>query len=344
MTFTVTYRGADGAMREERVEAANRGECFAQMKVRGIVPMSVKEGDSVSRRGRGGRRGEDGGRPRRDTSDRGGRKGKGQPARRRMVAFVLSVALVALIGGGVWWWLGRVEAKPSDKPEAPKKAALAKEVKPADAPKPLEVPESKPNVSIGADKIVLPNGIVTNRPKTLAEASRMILLKPGIHRYKDVDEFLADTNSWQMTKPKDTTLRTTTEHTLSIMAGVDPRELIPPMPPLPADIERDFRKSLDNMIAIHDDDSVSTAQMKTRVAVMKNEVERLIRQEGMTVGEALKRIEQEHNRKANLFQSARTEYFKILRTGDAEVAEGFRRDVNAVLDREGMPEINKEER
>ena len=44
MTFAVTFRGADGALREEAVEAASRGECFAQMKARGIVPVSVKEG------------------------------------------------------------------------------------------------------------------------------------------------------------------------------------------------------------------------------------------------------------------------------------------------------------
>ena len=44
MTFTVTYRGADGALREEAVEAAGRAECFAQCRARGIVPVSVKEG------------------------------------------------------------------------------------------------------------------------------------------------------------------------------------------------------------------------------------------------------------------------------------------------------------
>ena len=50
MTFTVTYRGADGAMRAERIEAAGRGECFAQCRARNIAPISVKEGDFVSRR------------------------------------------------------------------------------------------------------------------------------------------------------------------------------------------------------------------------------------------------------------------------------------------------------
>ena len=44
MTFTVTWRGRDGGLREEAVEAASRAECFAQCKARGVVPVSVKDG------------------------------------------------------------------------------------------------------------------------------------------------------------------------------------------------------------------------------------------------------------------------------------------------------------
>ena len=56
MTFTVTYRGAGGALVTEAVEAANRLECFAQMRARGVTPLNVKEGNYVSRRERRGRR------------------------------------------------------------------------------------------------------------------------------------------------------------------------------------------------------------------------------------------------------------------------------------------------
>ena len=54
MTFTVTYRGKDGATRAELVEATSRAECFAQCKARGIVPVSVKEGAQKGRRQDGG--------------------------------------------------------------------------------------------------------------------------------------------------------------------------------------------------------------------------------------------------------------------------------------------------
>ena len=44
MTFTVTYRAKDGALREERVEAANRAECVAECRRRGIAPTKIAEG------------------------------------------------------------------------------------------------------------------------------------------------------------------------------------------------------------------------------------------------------------------------------------------------------------
>ena len=60
MQFTVTYRGADGAVATEAVEAASRSDCFAQMKARGITPMGVKEGAPARKvnanRGAGGGR------------------------------------------------------------------------------------------------------------------------------------------------------------------------------------------------------------------------------------------------------------------------------------------------
>lgn len=115
MTFTVTYRGADGALRTEAVEAASRIDCIAQMKARGIAPMSVKEGNFAPRRDV--KRGKD--RPRRS----GGMAG----------AWILLAALALLVGGGLWWWFNGT--CPSAKPEVPKKVTLPKEVKPIVAPK-----------------------------------------------------------------------------------------------------------------------------------------------------------------------------------------------------------------
>ena len=132
MTFTVTYRGADGALREDRVEAASRTECIAQCRAHRIAPLSVKEG--------GGR---DRARPARAGCHARPSTLNSQPSTRNWrsaVPYVLSVAFVALaIGGGAWWWMRRDRVIAPYQPEVPKKPSLAKEVKPAAAPKPEPV-------------------------------------------------------------------------------------------------------------------------------------------------------------------------------------------------------------
>lgn len=125
MTFTVTYRGKDGAMREERVEAANRAECVAECRKRGIVPTKIAEGGKARNR----------------------RQDGGSPSQRRLTgtAAILAAVVLVAVAGGVWWWIGRGEDKPktvsvqqqgakkpkAEKPQKPRKAEPA--VKPAEA-------------------------------------------------------------------------------------------------------------------------------------------------------------------------------------------------------------------
>ena len=106
MTFAATYRDADGALREERLEASSRGECFAQMKARGIAPMSVKEG-----------------------TPKGARKPTGRTG-------------VPPVHGGDR--IGRTPRAVTLPEEPTRSTALAKEVKPAAAPKPVPVEEVVP--------------------------------------------------------------------------------------------------------------------------------------------------------------------------------------------------------
>ena len=148
MTFTVTYRGADGAVRTEAVEAAGRGDCFAQMKARGIVPMGVKEGNFVSRRERRGRRDELGKNGRVERVDRveAGRAKDGRAeggsrfvatengraarapssrdgtGRKLFTVTCYLFAAIAVIAAIALWWLGRGEAQPhqTEKPAKPK--------------------------------------------------------------------------------------------------------------------------------------------------------------------------------------------------------------------------------
>ena len=86
MTFTVTYRGKDGAKAEAVIEVSSRAECVAECRRRGIAPVGIREGrdsDAGRQDARGGLRSQD--------------------RRRTVFAGVLGILAVMLLG--VWWWL-----------------------------------------------------------------------------------------------------------------------------------------------------------------------------------------------------------------------------------------------
>ena len=145
MTFTVTYRAKDGAMREERIEAASRAECVAECRKRGIAPTGIKEG-----------KGRDGARSSRVAARGDVRPPDEKNSKRTTTRWVAAAAVIAaLIGGGVWWWLGREKPQPApvvkptkvkvEKP-LPRKPA-AKPAAPVETPKPKEEPAPKPVVT-----------------------------------------------------------------------------------------------------------------------------------------------------------------------------------------------------
>ena len=107
MTFMVTYRAKDGALREERVEAASRTECVAECRRRGIAPTKIKEGST--------------GRDKHDPS----RVGVGGDSKRTTARWVAVAVLVVAVAGGAWWWFGgRGATEPAEEaPSKPKAAA-----------------------------------------------------------------------------------------------------------------------------------------------------------------------------------------------------------------------------
>ena len=244
MTFTVTYRAKDGALREERVEAASRADCAAECRRRGIAPASIREGGHVAKR--------------RDAAS---------PSRRGLYLSV-AVLCAAVLGGGLWLWLGRGEARPS--PEKPAPAERPKAVKPQPAPKP-------------AARSAVTNAppAATKKPPT-KEEKRAAQLKAIRDRYGDnipenlkpVVYFLENPpqRTFHPAKSKVSIFKRRSEREIAAMVMTEPGTWFMRKPTFNERFDEDFRASLGEKIEFSDEDTEEQRVLKQAVIDTKAEL------------------------------------------------------------------------
>ena len=320
MTFTVTYRGADGAVREERVEAANRGECFARCRARGIAPMSVKEGDFVSRRGAETRRGKDGGSPRRDTSGRRDRKDMGRQVPKRMVACVLSVALVALIGIGAWWWIARDEARQSQASERPKAAT------PPQAPKSSASPAKNPtSAKKGHASEVSRGGNRAEEPQPrIADMSSAVTNDPDRDVVSDLRVDISKAKP-MFGNPVQAELAN------YIHPGRD-------VPPPDRVSDEDALKAADTPIKYGFDDPVDVLEQKKAVEDLLVEMKEYI-QQGGHANDFFEKLQQRQELEGEAVAQVRNNVNELIDKGDTDGAQLALDEYNKYLQAKGIPPV-----
>jgi hypothetical protein len=338
MTFTVTYRGADGALVTEAVEAANRSECFAQMKARGITPMGVKAGGSVSRREHRSRR--DGGNGSR--AERTILQSSNPPNpqsslhavwSRRAKAAAAVLVLASIVGGGAWWWMRRDGGIAPERPEVPKKVETKVPTKPATkveasvAPA-IDAPTNRPSVyPTNEHSIVLKRPVVAFSAQTNDEGR--------VVEHIRTDDGKIHTNIYSLKPP---TFESGTDEQLAIAVSARPGEMPPPAPPVdPAD-GKVFLESLKKPILILDSDTPAIRELKERVIQARETMAQMMAQ-GHTFEEVLKENRQLQEENAITRQGVVENLKKILAEGDLELARDFVKESNAVLDQMGIMRV-----
>ena len=315
MTFTVKYRGADGAVREECVEAAGREDCFAQMRARGIVPMGVREGAPKG----GGRK------PNRRpgvSPVHGVRNGQdAHSPNRRMIPYVLVAALVALIGGVWWWMVVRPERAPCQ-PERPKKVEKTKvekpatnavaEVKPVHRPKPKvlrhgERPAVTPTVTGNA-------GPVPEKP-----------IIPSIS-YGEVN----GSNIWPRA-----IFKTREENMLVGLMRTRPGTRVIQNGFLPGEEER-YRAMLALPVTFNDDDTEEERQIKETMAALKKELTEHVA-DGGNITDIIQKERDQLNELAAYREKLRGNLFLLHKEGGNEQdTEDYLKEANRTLKEYGM--------
>ena len=308
MTFTVTYRGSDGAMREETVEAADRAECVAACKARGIAPTSIREGRAAS--------------PKRTTQGGAGRAANVSAASRGGIwkaAILASVALAVAVG--LWWWFASARDGQADARERvpPARGVVSgKRPKPVE-PKRIEAVPITPTAAVHVaeapkaaptGKVIKARSARSGRVMTLPDGT-VVTNAPRVFFKRDFERALHVAlmpNGMGGTLLRQVRSRYTDEQILAML-----KERGPPEP----------------------GDDATTVAVKEKVQNFKDEMLRVINQ-GASVSDVLDGM----TRRKEADGLLRAKAFKIrteaLRSEDPEKARQSIQSANAVLDENGL--------
>lgn len=324
MTFTVTYRSADGSMRDKMVDAASRAECLALMRTQGITPTSVKENGSRDEKGKRDRR----------YSDRAGHA----TADKRAVPYVLAVAFVVLVGG-IWLWKnGADEAKETKEPPAQRKVAPLKRTSPSprhvETPRPAKTDEagSTPPPQQENAKAASESGGTVVSVRT---NDNNLIITTVVDSYGNTNLLTTPVHEPVFSNPSDQLIA-------AVLNGTADDEL-PPLPPMGSEVEVQFKEAMKREIPDAEGDSDIVRQMKHAVREARSQIMELLNR-----GATVKSIIEEHrnlwNENVKIRDGVKAEYHRILGGGDVEGATEYIRTMNVALGQMGIAPISERQR
>ena len=306
MTFTVTYRGKDGSLHEEVLEAANRTVCVATCRARGIVPTTIHEG-----------RGGTGRVVNVSASSRGGLPWK--------AALLAASALVVVCCA--WWFLATRKSDGQGHSESQVKSVPQKPAQPLPKDEP---PNAIVEGTNSATTFVVPelptvgnakSGKKENAAKPAEPEARGQLrgTEARIERAKargDRRIFVHDSECY-----------------LSNFAI--PGEQVPPTP-FEKDMVEDLMKALDEPITVDmNEDSETDIQMKNIVQGMKQEIKEYLKGGG-TIETYLAELQKRQDREASYYSEAFAMVNKSAKEDDPAMAYELWKKTNEHLQKQGI--------
>ncbi len=311
MLFTITYRGKDGALREETVDAADRAGCVAECRKRGISPTKIVEGDK--------------GNSKRATAI------SGRSTIVKVVVFSMLV-IAALVGGMLWWFKAHEETRiPMERPSKPK--TVKPSTTPAEPRKPTgtnmtaqvqgdkphkvtAVPEKKDNGEYVDERGIrrTANGL---RIRT-GEPARKIKLGYEAHRrFKNMCD----------------------EHIAGLLEIVPGRMVFGRMEFGKKFVE-DFKASLNDKIEILDTDSEYDKQLKRDVIATREELKAAM-QRGEDIGKLLTDARNQLQEIGRYREELKKRFYEYRKEGThtAEELQDFVKAANVMLEEQGAKPI-----
>ena len=316
MTFTVTYRSKDGALREERIEAVSRAECVAECRKRGIAPTKIAEGKGANRR--------DGARP-----SRVGVTGSGGDNKRTTARWVVVAVVVAAVAGGVWWWFSARSVIAPYQVPVKQKVAKPKAEKPAKTARAEQRPSVATNATAAAQP--QPKPVASPKPFNPNEPPPGLLpnepWRSGRKKLHKVQYVARNTN---------TVHRNSTEQALLDIFTCNVGDPPLPLTDLPKDDLTNMWSILTSPNPVTDKDAEEVKIAKETLEVAKREMAKFV-QEGGKPDEFLSYYHGILEKAYKKRMLATEEIYKVLEEQtDPESARAMLKRVNADLRKEGI--------
>ena len=323
MTFTVTYRDTDGAVREECVEAASRSACFAQMRARGVTVLGAREGAGHQSKHAS---------PKHSNTFR-----PSTSQHLNLPSVIIAFVALAIAGGGAWWWMAARSGSASYQPEAPKKpSALAKEVKSVTTPKSTA---PKPAALAKAPKAEEAQKAPA-RPTAGPPPGTVLSMRTNDNNLVISEVVQPDGSVRLETKALHPPVFANLADQL--IAAAMNASMTGQMPPMPLGPETDwqFKAALKKPILDNPDDSDEVKRMKQVVRETREQIAGLMEQ-GHSFAEILADHRELWNENIKIRNGVVTEYRKIVRSGDEEGARRYFTTMNTALGQMGIPPLTE---
>lgn len=312
--FTIAYRLPSGGLKTEVVDAADRAAVLAQLKERGITPVSVKAGGKLA-----------------SVSSSAAKPAWIKGAIAGVVVVVVAiVALVCLMS----------KEKPEAKPPEPIKKVQKPEKVKIDRPRPMPVQEKK---------VEAPQPMVTNRHgRVVAKKSAETYVDgAGVLRYKlgngrvppeHPERFLVQAAVHSSGLPD---FKYNVENELATLLTTEPGDMLFGDFTYDEQYRQDFVKSLLEPVQINEDDTDSDKAVKEMVEAAKRELADRIKK-GEDIGEIMQSSRDEIRRLASYKQQMQDLFHEAVQSGElkstADVDDYFAA-MNKMLESKGIEPI-----
>lgn len=314
MLFTVTYREKDGAKVEVEIEAANRSDCFAQCKARGIAPLGVRVGGSGARVASSNRRG---------------------------LFLTVAILCTAVIGGGAWWWFATHPAgAPYPAPASQKHPSTERPAKQVVAKPPKVVQEDTPT-----SQPVVPPAAVRATPRGTPIPDNVQPDEFGVLRYPGGLRWV-DTNDLHIVKHprKKQLFKHHSENSIAMILTLDPARMAPFLvghrPKFGQRFVEDFKASLYDETPPSEDDTEEDREVRKAVMDVKREMAEALKR-GEDIAKIMNDAQDELDRLVS-YRDTLVKQLKEIRLDEKytdEDVESFTAAANKMLKSQGMQEL-----